>query len=294
VALLFTGVGALQVAMNRWNIDDWFGSPFITALFITAAICLVFFVVWELFHPDPFINLPFFINRSFILPSLTTGLALGILFSSFALESLWVQETLGYTPGWAGLTLTPVGIFPLLCYPIIGRIVHWLDLRIWVIMSFLLFALTFFWLSRITVYTSYWHIAFPRLVQGIGFAGFTVPNSLLVIRGVPPERLTLVIGLFSFVRTFFVGFGIPLAVTLQIFRETFYQTRVTERTYISNPHFIELLTPFKEFAHSLLQTFALGYDTLVADASTLALADIYYLYMWLFLILAVSVLFYKR
>ena len=293
VALLFTWVGAIQVATNRWNIDDWFHSGFIISLFCLAGVCLVFFILWEWYHPLPFIDLSRFKNRNFTLASLTTGLGMGMLFSSFVLDSLWVQQVLGYTPGWAGLTLTPVGIFPLILYPLIGRFVGLLDLRIWVITSFILYACTFFWMSQINIYVSFWHLAIPRLIQGIGFAIFTVPNAILAVRGVPPERLTSIISLFSFIRMLFVGFGVALAMTLWIFRETFYQTRLMARTPSFDPLFTELIEPFKTLTGSEPQSIALGYNTLVSTASTLALADIYYLYGWLFLALCSMVLLYK-
>lgn len=294
IILLFTWVGLLQVAMNRWNIDDWFRSTFIISLFIIAGICFLIFIIWELLHPNPFIDLAELKKRNFCLPALTTGLGMGILFSSFVLDSLWVQEVLGYTPAWAGLTLSPVGIFPLIFFPLMGRFVGRLDLRIWVIGSFALYACTFFWLSNLTVYTSFWHLAIPRLVQGIGFAFFTIPNSLLAVQGAAPGRLTAVIAFFSFVRMLFVGFGVSLAITLWTVRETFYQNRLTSRTEISNPLFANLLAPFETLTHSVPKSYALGYDTLVQHASTLALADIYYLYAWLFVALSVIVLFYKR
>ena len=293
IILLFTCVGSLQIAMNRWNIYDWFYSPIIISLFILGFLCLVFFIVWELFHPSPFIHLQFLKNRNFLLPSLTTGVGMGLLFSSFVLDSLWVQRVLGYTPAWAGLTLSPVGIFPLIFYPLIGRFVSLLDLRIWIIGSFFLYASTFFWLSDITVFTPFWQLALPRLVQGIGFAFFTVPNSLLIMQGVQQQRLASAISLFSFLRMVFVGFAVALSITLWIFWQTFYQTRLTACTLVSNSLFTDLLTPFEKLAHSKQKSFDLGYDSIVAHSSTLALADIYYLYGWIFLTLCIVVFCYK-
>jgi MFS transporter, DHA2 family, multidrug resistance protein len=294
ILLLFTSMGALQTALNRWNIDDWFRSPFIVALFIIAAICLIFLIVWEVFHPSPFIKLALFKNRNFTLSSLTTAIGIGVIFSSFVLDSLWVQDVLAYTPFWAGLTLTPVGLFPLMCYPIMGRFVRFLDLRIWVILSFLIYAATFLWLSYgITLYTEFWQLALPRLVQGIGFAIFTIPNAFLIVRGVAPEKLTTVVSLFSFCRLLAVAVGVALAITLWIFRTAFYQTRLIERTFVNNPLLAELKAPFEQVTNSEPQSTALAYNALVNDASTLALADIYYLFSWIFIALCFVVLFYK-
>jgi DHA2 family multidrug resistance protein len=292
--LLFTWVGLIQMAMNRWNIDDWFRSMFINSLFIIAAIAFFLFIIWELYHPDPFIDLTLLKKRNFCLPALTTGIGMGILFSSFVLDSLWVQEVLGYTPAWAGLTLAPVGIFPLIFFPLLGRFVNRIDLRFWVIGSFMLYACTFFWLSRVNIYVSFWNLALPRLIQGVGFAFFTIPNSLLAVQGATHDRLTAVIAFFSFMRMLFVGLGVSLAITLWEFRETFYQTRITSRTDDFNSLFIKLMEPFKQLTHSISKSYGLSYETLLNHASTLALADIYYLYAWLFVALSSVVLFYKK
>lgn len=291
MVLLFTAIAAIQSATNRWNIDDWFRSGFIISLFILAAFALICFIGWELFHPAPFMDLRLLKKRNFVLPSLTSGFGMGMLFSSFVLDSLWVQEVLGYTPAWAGLTLTPVGIFPMIVYPVIGRFIPRFDIRIWVIASFIFYAMTFFWLSRINIYTSFWDIALPRLVQGIGFAAFTVPNAILSIQGVERERLTNVISFYSFIRTLFVGIGVALAITLWTVRETFYQSRMAGRT--TERLLEQLIAPFNALNTSPEMNYALGYEEVVNTASTLGLADIYYLYGWFFIALCFLVLFYK-
>lgn len=293
VTLLFSSIAFLQVALNRGNIDDWFRSPFITTLLILAGIGFVFFIIWELFHPEPFVDFAYFKSRNFTLAALSTGAAMALIFSSFVLDSLWVQQVLGYTPAWAGYTLTPVGIFPLLIYPLMGLIVGYLDLRLWIGGSFLLYAATFFSLSDINLDVSFAKIAFPRLIQGIGFAMFTIPNSLIAIQGIAQDKLTFVISLFSFMRMLFVGFGVPLSTNLWDHRQRFYQSRTVEQTFAGNPTFEAFVAPLEQVANSPLQADALAAQTIAANASTLGLADIYYVFAWAFIALSLVVIFYK-
>src|SRR6201988_2979118 len=44
--ILAIAVGALQVALDKGQKDDWFGSPFITTLLIVAVVGLVSLVIW--------------------------------------------------------------------------------------------------------------------------------------------------------------------------------------------------------------------------------------------------------
>ncbi len=293
MVLLFACVGTLQSALNRWNIDNWFQSPFIVTLFIISGLSLIFLIIWELYHPFPFIDLKLFKTRNFALPSIVTGIGMAILFSSFVLDSLWVQEVLGYTPAWAGLTLAPVGLFPLIFYPLMGRFISILDLRLWIILSFLLYAATFYWLSQINIHSTFWDLALPRLVQGIGFAFFTVPNAVLVVKGIAASKVASIASVFSFTRMLFVGFGVALSITLWIFRETFYQTRLTAKTFASNPLLENLKAPFELVTQSEPKSTALVYQLIKDQSSTLALADIYYLFFWMFIGLCFVVLFYK-
>src|SRR5207253_2226078 len=55
-ALLAIGVGALQVALDKGQEDDWFGSHFITTLIVIAAVGLVSLVIWEWFQKEPIVE----------------------------------------------------------------------------------------------------------------------------------------------------------------------------------------------------------------------------------------------
>ncbi len=283
IALIFICISTLQSAVNRGQIDDWFTSPRIVTLFIVSTVSFVFFIAWELFQPNPFIKLSTFKNRNFSLAALMMGLAMGMLFSSFILDSLWVQDVLGYTPLWAGFSLTPVGLFPIFLYPIMGKIVGLLERRIWLVASFSLYSITFFMLSRINLETTFSHLAYTRLIQGFGFAMFTVPLSLIAMEGADPKRLPFVISLYSFCRTLCVGIGIPLATTLWIHRTAFYQTRLAARTYPQNPAFEGVVERFSSLQVTGNQPLALTNELIAGQASTLGLADIYYLFGWLFM-----------
>lgn len=283
IALVFICVCTLQSALNRGQIDDWFRSPLIITLFILTILSFVFFLAWEIFQPNPFLRLATFKRLNFSLAALMMGTAMGVIFSSFILDSLWVQRVLGYTPLWAGFSLTPIGLFPMFLYPVMGQIVNYLERRIWLTISFLLYAITFFMLSRINLETTFAHLALTRLVQGVGFSMFTVPLSLIAMEGISKERLPFVISLYSFCRTLCVGLAIPLATTLWIHREAFYQTRLAVRTFPQHPVFQEVVDTFSSLDVKGNQPLALTYELLANQASTLGLADIYYLYGWIFI-----------
>lgn len=284
----------LQIACNRGQLDDWFRSIFIPSMFLLAFVSFGLFLIHSIQKKNAFLDLNFFAKINFLLPSFTTGIAMGMLFSSFVLEALWTYQSLGYTPAWSGLSLAPVGIFPLIMYPLIGRILPYINIKILVIFSFLLYAATFYWLSHLNVEISFSYLILPRLIQGIGFALFTVPNASIVLQGVKEESITFAISLFSFVRLFFVGIIVALGTALWAHREAFYQSRITEKTYENNPFFQQLIDYFSGLPLEPLQSLNLAYDAVMQQASTLALADIYYLFALIFLVLTIPILFYQK
>ena len=102
LVLLVVGVGALQFMLDNGNDNDWFSSPMIPTLGITALVCLTFLVVWELHAKHPVVDLSLFKQRNFTVG--VVGLSLGMMafFGINVVFPLWLQTTLGYTATWAG------------------------------------------------------------------------------------------------------------------------------------------------------------------------------------------------
>src|ERR1700716_2231475 len=56
IALIAVGYTALEILLGRGQIDDWFGSSFITWMFVIGVTCLTAAVFWELNHKGPVID----------------------------------------------------------------------------------------------------------------------------------------------------------------------------------------------------------------------------------------------
>src|ERR1700749_5018360 len=57
IVLIALGFAFLEFVLDRGQIDDWFGSSLITAMFVAAVVCLVLAIWWELRVPDPVVEL---------------------------------------------------------------------------------------------------------------------------------------------------------------------------------------------------------------------------------------------
>jgi EmrB/QacA subfamily drug resistance transporter len=106
---LITFSGALFAAMfalMRGTELGW-GSRPIGALFAGALLLITTFVVVELRHPQPMLDLALFRKPAFVGVSVAT-LAIGVgLFAVFPYLTLYLQNDLGYSPLTGGLCLLP-------------------------------------------------------------------------------------------------------------------------------------------------------------------------------------------
>ena len=91
LVLLVLWVGALQLMVDQGKEQDWFGSTEIVVLALVAAIGLAYFLVWELTHPQPLVNLRFFARRNFAVGVAALSVAYGLFFGNVVLLPLWLQ-----------------------------------------------------------------------------------------------------------------------------------------------------------------------------------------------------------
>ena len=84
-SLLTVGVGALQIALDKGQEDDWFGSEFITTLVLLAAASLISLVIWERLLKEPIVDVRLFKNFNVATTNLVFLVLGAALFSSTVL-----------------------------------------------------------------------------------------------------------------------------------------------------------------------------------------------------------------
>src|ERR1700760_1232852 len=120
--ILAIAVGALQIALDKGQEDDWFGSHFITSLLIVAAVGLISLVIWEWFHKEPIVDVHLFKNFNFMSCSLMFFVVGVVLFSSTVLLPQFLQTLMGYTAQKAGMVLSVAAILLLILLQVVGHL----------------------------------------------------------------------------------------------------------------------------------------------------------------------------
>src|SRR5207237_1282170 len=147
----------------------------IICLTLISIIALLYFVIWNYFQKYPLIDFSFFKNRNFTLGTICITVGFLIYFGSTVTLPLWLQTEHGYTAYWAWLATAPIGIIPFFLSAWLGKNMYRIDLRILGGMSFLFFALAFFYQSLFTTQVGLPRIMLTRLLQGVGVSIFFLP-----------------------------------------------------------------------------------------------------------------------
>jgi len=204
LALLVVWVAAFQIMLDKGKDLDWFASPVIMTLAVIAAVSFAYFVIWELNNDHPVVDLRLFGRRNFFGGTIAISIGYGVFFGNLVLLPQWLQQYLGYRSIDSGLSTAPIGIFAVILMPLIGRFLPLVDARKVATASFFGFALVFWLRSRYNLEVDQWTVILPTLLQGIPTAMFFVPLTVLLLSGLPPDKIPAAAGLSSFVRVFAV------------------------------------------------------------------------------------------
>lgn len=282
---LAVGVGCLQIMLDKGKNLDWFESNAIIILTIISVIALIYFGIWTYFQRYPIVDFSFFKSRNFAFGTLAMTLGYLVYFGATVTVPLWLQTQQGYTSYWAGLAIAPIGVVPFLISPLVGKYMGRFDLRMVAALSFIFFAISFFYQANFTTQVSLRDVMLNRFIQGFGVAIFFLPIIQLSLGEIPKERYASASGIFNFIRILVgSGFGTSLSIQLWTHLEIFHHARLSET-----------LTPYRPLANQLYSslsnsspTFSNGVITRVLDSQVeqqaymLSTNDLAWLGAWLF------------
>jgi DHA2 family multidrug resistance protein len=226
--LLATGIGALQILLDKGNELDWFESREIIALACVAFLGVGSFIIWEWYEEHPLVDLRLFQRRNFLVASGCLFLGTIAFFGTNVVLPLWLQTHMNYTPTWAGRTMALGGILAVILGPIVGANISKVDARAVASFGFIVFAIYAFLCARFTPDIDYDSLAEVRLVMGVGISCFFLPLITIGLSGIEPQRMASASGLNSFIRNLGSSFGTALITSLWDHKAEFHHARLTE------------------------------------------------------------------
>lgn len=209
--LLVIGIGAFQIMLDTGREKDWFGSTDIVVLAIVAAVGIAAFIIWELTDDHPIVDLKIFRHRGFAAATGVISVGFGSFFAVVVLTPLWLQSVLGYSPTQAGFTVAWIGVFSVMIAPVAGLLLARVDPRITVTFGVAWLGLVSAMRTTWSTDSTYFDLALPHLLTGIGMPFFFIGLTSLAMASVKPEESVSAAGIMNFCRTLCGAIGAALA-----------------------------------------------------------------------------------
>jgi EmrB/QacA subfamily drug resistance transporter len=177
---------ALTYALIEGNVSGW-TSPRILGAFVLAAAAAVIFLVIEARSANPMVDLAMFRRREFSGGTGTMMIwAFGVL-GIYFFTSLYLQQTLGFSPVKAGLAFVPMALFVAVFAAIAPRIEARAGAHRTVAAGMLLMVIGLVLFARLGLHASYTSLLPGFMLFGAGAGLMNVPLTNAVMAATPPS-----------------------------------------------------------------------------------------------------------
>lgn len=227
--LVAIGFGALQIFLDKFELDDGFSSPFIVALFAITLVALSTLLVWEWQHPQPVMNIRLFKLRNFTICAIVTFFVGFLLLSSTQLMPQLAQTLLGYDAETSGLAMALGGIVTITMMPLAGFLTgRILSPRVMMLIAFVELSFAMFSDSQLTPQIGFNTLAVARIVQVVALPFLFVPISAASYLDLPPRYNGEAAAVMNLMRNVGGGVGISFMNTMLAWRTQFHHARLVE------------------------------------------------------------------
>jgi MFS transporter, DHA2 family, multidrug resistance protein len=219
-----------------------------------------------------------------------------MILGSTYLVPAYAQALMGYRATEAGEIIAPGGILLILLFPVIGRLVDKVDLRLIIGLGVMACSGALWWMTNLYLQVSFDTLALGRIMQAVGLSLLFLPINAVAFRDIPQGHANYASALINLARNFGGSVGISLASTLVTRRSQFHQSRLVEHLQSLNPAYPAYVTQMSHATQttpggmaSLAQSYSLG----TTQASLLSYLDAFKAFAVLFLLL-LPLLFFLR
>jgi DHA2 family multidrug resistance protein len=173
----------------------------------------VLFIFWELWVPNPVVQLRIFKERSYATGVLLMTIVGFVLYGSMVLLPIFLQSLLGYPAVKAGIAMFPRGLGSFLMMPLTGILVSKFDARKLLGIGVVGAAFSMWQLSGINLNAGYWEIFWPQFLQGVSLSLLFVPLTTVTMASIARESMGYATSMFNLLRNLGGSVGIAFATT---------------------------------------------------------------------------------
>ena len=208
---LSMGLAGLQLALDRGETLDWFGSTEVITEAVLAGLGFYLFVVHMCTGKRPLIAPAVFKDRNLSV-GLVVMFSVGmVLLAVSALLAPWLQELGNYPVATAGLVMAPRGIGTMAAMLMAGRLVNKVDPRILMAMGILVLAWSLYQMTGWTPAVSVTQMIVNTMIQGAGLGFVFIPLQVIAFATLGPALRTEGTALINLTRN--IGSAVGISVT---------------------------------------------------------------------------------
>lgn len=212
--LLASGIGALQLMLDRGQHVDWFSSWEIRIELVLAISAFWMCGIHFMTAKNPLYQTDMMRNTNLMVATLFMFIMGFLLMGTAALLPIMLQEIFGYPVIQAGLLMATRGVGTMLTMLLIGRAIHHIDMRILITSGMAIIGLAVWQMTGWTMDIDASTVAVNGLFQGLGIGMLFVPINIMAFWTLRPEFRTDGSGILNLSRSLGSSIGISVLVAM--------------------------------------------------------------------------------
>ncbi len=222
------------LALAQGNQKGW-DSPYIVFLMFSAVVFLIIFIVNELNHPEPLLNLRIFKNPVFTMSVIISSISTIGLFGGIFLVPLLLQNLMGLSPIQTGLIMFPAAVVTAVIMPISGRLFDRIGARPLVFFGLLIVGWGTIEIGQLTMNAPFKVIITILMVRAVGIGLSMMPATTAGMNTVPLAEVTRASALSNVIRQISASFGIAALTAIMQRKQTAHLDGIAEAVTNASP-----------------------------------------------------------
>ena len=227
------GLFCLLLALSKGTEEGW-TSAYIIALFYTSIASLTLFVLIELQHENPILDLRIFRDWNFTFSMLTTFIGTMGLYGAIFMVPLFMENLRGYTAMQTGVLLFPSAATAGLFMPIAAKLADRFGAKPIVVLGIFLLGASTMPLMYMDMDTSYQYVMAVMVARGIGLGLFMMPVTVMGMANIPLDKVSRASSINNALRQVSGSMGIAILTTVLQNRQIFHLQHIAESITVAS------------------------------------------------------------
>jgi MFS transporter, DHA2 family, multidrug resistance protein len=227
-ATLSLAIGALQIMLDRGQLQDWFSSTEICVEAALAAVAFYLFMVHTLTARTSFVSPGMFRDRNFDVGCIAIFTFGVVLFATLALLPPLLQELMGYPVITTGWVTAPRGVGTLVATFVVGRLISWVDARLLIGTGIALTAFSTWQMCGFSPLMDDRLVIWSGFIQGMGIGLAYVPLTTVCFATLAPQFRSGGTSMFNLLRNIGSSIGISVVQALLTRNTQIMHSRLAE------------------------------------------------------------------